>query len=48
MSDATPDDIIEHLNRQRSQVVAWRSTDVRIKASGSGAIAPSLSANVSV
>tara|TARA_R110002072_G_scaffold303123_1_gene494765 strand:+ start:216451 stop:217302 length:852 start_codon:yes stop_codon:yes gene_type:complete len=48
MTDATPEDIIEHLNRQRSQVVAWRSTDVRIKASGAGAIAPSLSANVSV
>lgn len=48
MSDATPDDILEHLNKQRSQVVAWRSTDVRIKASGTGVIAPSLSANVSV
>lgn len=48
MSDATPDEILEHLNRQRSQVVAWRSTDVRIKASGADAIAPSLSANVSV
>lgn len=48
MSDATPEEILEHLNKQRSQVVAWRSTDVRIKASGAGAIAPSLSANVSV
>lgn len=48
MSDATPGEILEHLNRQRSQVVAWRSTDVRIKASGTGVIAPSLSANVSV
>lgn len=48
MSDATPDEILEHLNNQRSQVVAWRSTDVRIKASGTGVIAPSLSANVSV
>ncbi|MGZ0169792.1 MAG: hypothetical protein ACKVHE_09560 [Planctomycetales bacterium] len=48
MSDATPDEILEHLNNQRSQVVAWRSTDVRIKASGTGVIAPSLSANISV
>ena len=48
MSDATPDEILEHLNNQRSQVVAWRSTDVRIKVSGTGVIAPSLSANVSV
>ena len=48
MSDATPDEILEHLNKQRSQVVAWRSTDVRIKASGTGVIAPSLSANISV
>ena len=48
MSDATPDEILEHLNNQRSQIVAWRSTDVRIKASGTGVIAPSLSANVSV
>ena len=48
MADATPDEILEHLNNQRSQVVGWRSTDVRIKASGTGVIAPSLSANVSV
>lgn len=48
MADATPDEILEHLNNQRSQIVAWRSTDVRIKASGTGVISPSLSANVSV
>lgn len=48
MSDATPDEILEHLNNQRSQVVGWRSTDVRIKATGTGVISPSLSANVSV
>jgi hypothetical protein len=48
MSDATPDEILEHLNNQRSQVVGWRSTDVRIKAAGPGVIAPSLSANISV
>ena len=48
LSDATPDEILEHLNNQRSRVVAWRSTDVRIKVRGEGVIAPSLSANVSV
>lgn len=48
MSDATPEEILEHLNNQRSQVVSWRSTDVRIKVRGEGVVAPSLSANVSV
>lgn len=48
MSDATPNQILEHLNNQRSRVVGWRSTDVRIKVRGQGVIAPSLSANISV
>ncbi|MBI1313491.1 hypothetical protein GC176_19545 [bacterium] len=47
-SDATLNDIMEHLNEQRSRVMSWRSTDVRIKASGEGIVAPKLTAALSV
>ena len=48
MSDATPQQILEHLNNERARLVSWRSTDVRIKVRGEGVVAPSLSANISV
>lgn len=47
-SDATLNEIMHHLNEQRSRVMSWRSTDVRIEASGSGIIAPRLTAALSV
>ena len=45
---ATLDEITDHLNQERSRVMGWRSTDVRIKATGEGIIAPSLSASICV
>jgi hypothetical protein len=39
---------MHHLNDQRSRVMSWRSTDVHIKASGEGVIAPKLTAALSV
>ncbi len=47
-SDASLNEIMHHLNDQRSRVMSWRSTDVRIKASGEGVIAPKLTAALSV
>jgi len=47
-SDATGDQILEHLNNERARLVGWRSNDVKIKVRGEGVIAPSLSANLSV
>ncbi len=47
-SEASLNEIMHHLNDQRSRVMSWRSTDVRIKASGEGVIAPKLTAALSV
>jgi hypothetical protein len=47
-SDVSLNEIMHHLNDQRSRVMSWRSTDVHIKASGEGVIAPKLTAALSV
>jgi hypothetical protein len=47
-SDATLNEIMHHLNDQRSRVMSWRSTDVSIKARGEGIVAPKLTAALSV
>lgn len=47
-AESTREEILDHLNDQRSRLVGWRSTDIRVKARGEGIIAPSLSASLSV
>lgn len=47
-ADATLAEITEHLNAERSRLMAWRSSDVKISASGKGVLTPSLKANLSV
>lgn len=46
--DATLEEITDHLNGERSRLIGWRSSDVKISASGKGVLAPSLKANLSV
>lgn len=46
--DATLAEITDHLNVERSRLMAWRSNDVRISASGKGMLTPKLDANLSV
>lgn len=49
MSDATPQQILEHLNNERARLVGWRSDDVGIKVKRGGIGVPgSLSAKLSV
>lgn len=47
-SEASLNEIMHHLNDQRSRVMGWQSTNVRIKARGEGVIAPKLDAKLSV
>jgi hypothetical protein len=46
--DATLDEITHHLNTERGRLMGWRSSDVRISASGKGILVPKLDANLSV
>lgn len=47
-SDATLDEVADHINRDRAKVSAWRSSSVRVTASGEGLLQPRLSATVCV
>lgn len=47
-ANATLDEITDHLNKDRSQLMRWRSSQVTVTASGEGILSPRLSANICV
>lgn len=46
--DATLEAIADHINEERAGLIGWRSTDVRITATGEGLLAPRLNATLAV
>lgn len=47
-SNASLDEITNHLNQDRSKLISWRSSHVTVTANGEGVLSPRLNANVCV